>query len=330
MGSLSEDRLREAMAIWRRRERWSYKDGPEAERLSDKALQELTFVCEPEIEEAIRVFEEKGGCLFLDTVHYTGAMGAIVRKGVLRAAQSLRNKLGRNLLEYVKACVEEVLWEITAERKAKLERCRPDKLQEFLLLVPREVAASQLMLLGSEKRLELLEHLAQHLLHHSSEERVVLEFTPDREPEDKLLFLIWSLSMLASQHIKRSIQSSSTGDQVTTAISARGLSPSKNEQGEPINPIGPIFVRVADVLTGLPSNRIPASARSKKRLGISFGVNRGVIKRWKDHPEWEDLQVDIRPDGKGGVYWTFDLEALLRSIRIVKGEKRGRPPKNPY
>lgn len=72
-GECTRGRLQEAKAIWRRWERWGHKDGPGVARRSDEALRELTFVCEPEIEEAVNAFEKDGGRLFLDTAHYTGA-----------------------------------------------------------------------------------------------------------------------------------------------------------------------------------------------------------------------------------------------------------------
>ncbi len=297
-----------------------------AARRSDEALKDLTFVCEPEIEEAINAFEEDGGRLFLDTTHYTGAMGAIVRKGVLYAAQSLRNEPGRDLLEYVRASVEKVLWEIVAERKAKLERHTPEALLGFLSVVPREVAVSQFGLLGPEKRLDLLELIAQRLMQRSGQERLEIWFTPEHEPEDGLLFLAWYLLMIDAS--EPSVQDALARGQLKTVVRARGLSPPKNRRGEPVNPLGPILVKVYDVLTGLPNNEIPAPARSDTKLGISFNVDRAVIKRWKSHPEWEDLQVDTKPDGKGGVHYAFNLEALLRSVRIVQGQKRGRPPQD--
>ncbi len=297
-----------------------------AARRSDEALKDLAFVCEPEIEEAINAFEEDGGCLFLDTTHYTGAMGAIVRKGVLYAAQSLRNEPSRDLLEYVRASVEKVLWEIVAERKAKLERHTPEALLGFLSVVPREVAVSQFGLLGPEKRLDLLELIAQRLMQRSGQERLEIWFIPEHEPEDGLLFLAWYLLMIDAS--EPSVQDALARGQLKTVVRARGLSPPKNRRGEPVNPLGPILVKVYDVLTGLPNNEIPAPARSDTKLGISFNVDRAVIKRWKSHPEWEDLQVDTKPDGKGGVHYAFNLEALLRSVRIVQGQKRGRPPQD--
>ena len=97
----------------------------------------------------------------------------------------------------------------------------------------------------------------------------------------------------------------------------------KNKHGKPVNLAGPILVKVFDVLTGLPNNRIPAPARTNTRLGRTFDVDPDVIARWKRHPEWEQLRVNTKPNGKGGVQYTFDLDALLRSARIVMGKKRG-------
>jgi hypothetical protein len=101
----------------------------------------------------------------------------------------------------------------------------------------------------------------------------------------------------------------------------------RNSRGEPINLAGPIQARVYDVVTGLPNNGIPASARTNMRLGRTFGVDPDVVARWKNHSEWHKLRVNIRPNGEGGVYYTFDLDALLRSARIVTGCKRGPKPK---
>jgi len=108
----------------------------------------------------------------------------------------------------------------------------------------------------------------------------------------------------------------------------------KNKQNQPINLAGPLLVKVFDVLTGLPNNQIPAPARTNTRLGRTFNVDPDVIARWRQHPEWEQLHVTTKPNGKGGVQFTFDLDALLRSARIVVGKKRGPrakpPPEKPF
>ena len=82
-------------------------------------------------------------------------------------------------------------------------------------------------------------------------------------------------------------------------------------------------MKVFEALTSLPTIRIPAEASSKSKLGRSFGVSRKVIARWRQHPEWEKLHVEITPDDKGGLYYAIDRENQLRSARIATGIGRG-------
>jgi hypothetical protein len=148
---MSEHRLSKAMDIWRRWDRRSNDlASPSATRLADKHLNELAEFCAPEISQVLKASGD--GIVAERNVIRRVALG-----GVRRAAETLRDGHGRDLLEHVNVCVEEVLWEIIAERKAKLERHTPEALLKFLLLLPRDIAASQLALLGPEKSLDLLE-----------------------------------------------------------------------------------------------------------------------------------------------------------------------------
>jgi hypothetical protein len=161
----------------------------------------------------------------------------------------------------------------------------------------------------------------------------VVRLRLEQEPEDALLWLIWYLGRLHALEPAAKWAFTREGRPPQTFLlidpSDESSPQPQNKRGEPINLAGPALVKVYDVLTGLPNNQIQASARSNSKLGLSFGVDRAVIKRWREHPEWEELEVDVVLDGEGGVYFTVDFENHLRSVRIVSGKKRGPSSEHP-
>ena len=252
----------------------------------------------------------------------------VAEVGVREAAQTLRDEPGRSLLAHVKGCVADVLKQAVADQYKELRNLAPKQLLDTLLRLSRADVAWVLERISFDQRNGLVGELTRRELLYGGA-RLSLDL--DDAPEDDLLWLLWYIFQL---HKKDAGMQGLLAEKEVPTVMMVDLSGGKNPQprnsrGEPINLAGPILVKVFDRLTGLPNNEIPASARTNTRLGRAFNVDPDVVARWKKHPEWHELRVDIQPDDKGGVYHTFDLEALLCSARIVTGCKRGPKPKQP-
>lgn len=314
MESVAEDKHKAAVELVRRI-RLSKSGGREYEQ----TLRELVVLCAAEVSSGLR---EGGGILAWNTQDHTNAaVRHVAFKGVHRALGAIEDGARPpNFPEYVRACVAEVVQETKAEQEKSLRELKPQQIYDMVSRLARPGAASVLDRLSFHQRNGLVKLIHGQLGHKGT------RMWADREPEDHALWLVWYAFRLhmeepAAKKMLREDQDTPTGLMIDLSDE---LSPQpKNSRGEPINLAGPLLVKVFDVLTGLPNNRIPAPARSNTKLGITFGVDPGVIARWKDHPEWDELQVNIEPDGKGGVNYSFDLDALLRSARIVMGKKRG-------
>jgi hypothetical protein len=318
--SLPNGRPQEALDLWKRWERWSDKDGAMAKRRADKALHELAVFCTPEIAEALNTYKKSGKLVLLDVAESVHELAHIA---VLEAAQTLRDKPNRQLLVHVKDCAVEVLRETEAYQQEEARQLTPEQVVEMCTKRSRQYMAFVLEHLSFDQRNGLVVELMRRRLGPNG---MGLSLDLGNEPEDGLLWLLWYIFRL---HVEEAAASGLLAkDQETPTVllvnfsSETGPQP-RNSRGEPINLAGPILVKVFDMLTGLPNNRIPAPARSNTRLGRAFNVDPDVVARWKRHPEWHELRVNVEPDGEGGVHHTFDLDALLRSARIVMGCKRG-------
>jgi hypothetical protein len=315
MGSVAEDKHAQATRIVGKALRSRDKD-----RRYDDAVRELIELCADDIAEGLR---EGGGALALNTPQHTaGIIRELFYTSALRVINTAQIRRPANLPGYARACAAEVARQKRAAQEARLRELKAEEILTVALDLGRPGAASVLDRISFNQRNVLVELILRRLDHKG----MVMSLDLDHEPKDYLLWLVWYIFNL---HVETAAAQGllNAGKKIPTELiidlgGELGPQP-KNKDGQPINLAGPVLVKAFDVLTGLPNNRIPAPARSNARLGRTFGVDPDVIARWKRHPEWEELHVDIKPNGKGGVDITCDSEARIRSARIVMGLKRG-------
>jgi hypothetical protein len=285
----------------------------------DDAVRELIELCAEEIAEGLT---EGGGALTLSTAqHIVGITRQLAYASAGKVVGTARESRPTDLPQYVRTCAAEVARETRAAQEAWLRGLKPEQVLDVLLRWDRPGAASMLDRLSFDQRNELVKLILQHL----DRQGIAVSLVLNNEPKNYLLWLMWYAFRLHLEEpaAKRLIEDRETPTGLLIDLSGELGPQPKNKRGEPINLAGPILVKMFEVLTGLPNNRIPAPARSNTKLGITFSVDPDVIARWKKHPEWDELHVDTKPDGKGGVHYSFDLDTLLRSARIVMGKKRG-------
>jgi hypothetical protein len=323
MRSLSGNRPAQAMSIWRRWERLSGMTDKAATRRANEALGELAILCAPEIAQAFNEFKGSSSLLISDPELLVREVAEV---GVRKAAQTLRDEPGRLLLDHVKDCVTSVLKDAEAAQREELRNLAPDQLLDMVLRLARSDAASLLNCASFDQ----CSGLVVELVRRRSVKSGGLSLDVENEPEDDLSWLLWYIFRLHAEEASARglLEDKAHRTRVVLLVDPSGdTGPQpRNKHGEPINLAGPILVKVFDKLTGLSNNQMPAPARTNLRLGRTFGIDPDVVARWKRHPEWRDLRVNTEPDGEGGLHYTFDLEALLRSARIVTGHKRGPNP----
>jgi hypothetical protein len=311
------------MSIWRRWDRLSSMTDKAATRRANEALGELAVLCAPEIAQAFNEFKGSSSVLIFDPELFVREAAEV---GVRKAAQTLRDEPRRLLLDHVKDCVTGILKDAEADQHEELRNLAPEQLLDMVLSLARSDATSLL----NRASFDQCSGLVVELVRRRSVKSAGLSLDVEIEPEDELSWLLWYIFRLHAEEASARglLEEKARGTQVVLLVdfgSDTGPQP-QNKRGNPINLAGPILVKVFDQLTGLPNNRVPAPARTNMRLGRTFGIDPDVVARWKRHPEWRDLRVNTEPDGEGGLHYTFDLEALLRSARIVTGHKRGPNP----
>jgi hypothetical protein len=319
MGSVAEDKHAQATRFVGKARRSRGKD-----KRYDDAVRELIKLCADDIAEGLR---EGGGALALNTPQHTaGIIRELSYTSALRVIDTAQKRRPANLPRYARACAAEVARETRAAQEARLRELKAEEIFTVALDLGRPGAASLLDRISFDQRNALVELILDNLAQKGLTASSGLNLSLDREPSDYLLWLVWYIFNL---HVEEAAAQGflSADKKIPTELiidlgGELGPQP-KNKQGQPINLAGPVLVKAFDVLTGLPNNRIPAPAKSNARLGRTFGVDPDVIARWKRHPEWEELHVDIKLNGKGGVDITCDSEARIRSARIVMGLKRG-------
>jgi hypothetical protein len=289
----------------------------------DDAVRELIELCAQEIAEGLT---KGGGTLSFGPPQAKlqaeiAATRRLAFKSAWRVVSTARDKRPANLPKYVQECAAEVARQDRAEQEARLRGLEPEQVLNLLLPSDCVGAASLLDRLSFGQRNALIKLILSRL---GYEGILMLPLGP--EPDEHLLWLLWYAMRLhldepSAKKLLAEDQDTPVG--LTVDLGDKLPPQPRNSRGEPINLAGPILVKAFDVLTGLPNNQIPAPAKSDTRLGRTFSVDPGVIARWKSHPEWENLHVAVEPDGKGGVRCTCDLDAVLRSGRIVTGQKRG-------
>jgi hypothetical protein len=211
-------------------------------------------------------------------------------------------------LDHVKDCVTSVLNDVEADQREELRNLASDQLLDMVLGLARSDAAS---LLGRAS-FDQCSGLVVELVRRRSVKSAGLSLDVENEPEDELSWLLWYIFRLHAEEASARglLEEKAHGTPVVLLVEFGGdTGPQpQNKHSNPINLAGPI------------------PARTNTRLGRTFGIDPDVVARWKRHPEWRDLRVNTEPNGEGGLHYTFDLEALLRSARIVTGHKRGPNP----
>ena len=322
MGSLPEDdRLAQAMERWRRYDRLSSKQPDKA----DKALHDLAVFCAPEIAEAFNGFKKGGNIWVSDVEAFIRELAVIAAR---RAAQTLRDKPGRNLLHYVKRCVGDVLREREAEQRNRLRQLTAEQALGIATRLPRDQAAFVLDRLSQRQRHALIELVHRH---KGGEGRREISLNPRHEPKDALLWLVWYAARRNAEHplIERASTRENRPPQTFVLIDPGGKigTQRKNKRGEPIDLAGPMHAKTFAMLGRELSERgYPIKdPLGKPRIAKSLGVSRDIVRRYLKRA---DELPDPFPDG-GGVTIKFTLGDLLRSAQIAKGYERGPKPGRP-
>jgi hypothetical protein len=285
------------------------------------AVRGFIELCVNEIAEGLR---DGGGPLAFTPQHGAEIRRYLSYASAERVIGTAKEKRPTDLPKYVRECSAEVAREAKVEQYAKFRALNPEQILAMILRLSRLGSALLLDRLSLKQRNALVE-----LIHRrTGGQHVQLRLGDEHEPEDVRLWTIWYVGRLHTLEPQARKAFTKEGRPSVTCLlidpsGEFGPQP-KNNCGDPINLAGPALVKVFEALTSLPNNQLPAEARSNSKLGRSFGVSRMVIARWRKHPEWEDLQVETKPDGEGGLYYTIDRENHLRAARIVKGEDRGR------
>jgi hypothetical protein len=297
-----------------------------SDKRRDELVRELAALCAGEIFEGLR---DGGGVWeWNERRRMDATLRHIALAGVQRALDTLADTRPSDFPKHIRACTAEVTVRARERQEAEIDALTPQQIYDKVVSWPRPGAASLLDRLSFDQRTGLIALIIKRADTIPPAGALGLR----EEPEDHQLWLVWYAARL--QLLQPSVRHLIETDPNTPThflLDAGGeLGPQpKNKRGEPINLAGPLLVKVFDVLTGLPGNRIPAPARSNTRLGRTFNVHPDVIARWRQHTEWKNLRVNIVPDGNGGVRYTFDLRAVLISAQIVMGKKRGPLSKPP-
>jgi hypothetical protein len=319
MRSVADDKHKQFLRIWR--------DGYLGKKSHNAAVREIAELCRDDIENGLA--EARDLLVFGALEDGKRLIHRLICVGVDRALTTAQDKRPAYLPKYVQDCMEQVVREAIAVQETKLMAIQPEQVLKIVLRLSRLDAASVLDRLPFNQRNALIEHIHSQM----GGKRVKVQLGLENEPEDPLLWTVWYVGHLHALEPEAEQAFTKEGRRPQTCLlidlsGELGAQP-RNKFGEPINLAGPALVKVFEVLTRLPDNQIPAEARSHSALGRGFGVSHKVITRWREHPEWKELQVEITLDGKGGVYHTVNRENQLRSIRIACGDKRGPKPKQP-
>lgn len=310
MGSVANDKHAEALRLFKR---WRFQ-GVEGR---EKTLQEFAKFCAEEISAGLWA---GGGILVWNTQEDTErVIRYVALTGVRKALETTVSTHPPDLPRHVQVCVEAVVKETRAARETKLKELTSQQVYDLVQKLSRLGAASILHRLSFGQRQDFIAFIQRQVV-----DTYRLSLACEDEPEDYALWLLWYVGRLhAMDPTVRQLLDKEVPTVLTLDLNGELGPQPRNKKGEPINLAGPVLVKVFGVLTGLPTNDIPAPASSDTKLGLSFGVSRDVIKRWRTHPEWGDLKADITLDGKGGVRFSVDEENLQRSARIAIGHKRG-------
>jgi hypothetical protein len=329
--SLPEDRYKQALA-WCKAWQQVKAGAPRSGAMSDTEREELvvtklTELCAEEIIWALnddlvgRVF--CGIWLIVDYKNcragWTGD-ASVLRKGISRALQAKLNNEESDIVTLIRTSVAQ---ELAERRDERVERLRSQKAQNILsglLDLARhnqhDNAAIFMNHLTGSQRSDLAALLFDRLTDDPT-----IYIRMDREPQEPERWLLWYIYHSDFSPEKRQ----KMGDIPRHLIATRrGVVP-QNKRGGFVMPLGPMYAKVFDrqkremnKLGMLPKNP------GVKKIAEGLDADHSAVSRWLK----EDLPLTLEPDGKGGVYYNFNLKTINRCIELVRGGKRGPKPKN--
>jgi hypothetical protein len=290
-----------------------------------KIVSKLLELCGQEVFEAMAA--DTTGRVFCDLwlivspptgkIHFRGD-ARIVLAGMARALRSFgkRNDVATLVGEGIAA-------ELAERRDERVAALRKRKANEILPHLARGVSqglhgntAVHIDHLTEKQRNDLLAALRVHLREES-----VVYVRMDREPEDPHEWLFWYIlhSTLAKPEVKQSMGGIPRDVMIAPPRSVRT---SKKGEAGVIFPLGPMFAHVFKAQArelwqhGHPIKDYASIHRIAKSLKVKHGTAAAWLK--EELPE-----LVIEPDGRGGVYYSFKLSTVRRSMEIARGKKRG-------
>jgi hypothetical protein len=246
---------------------------------------------------------------------------SVLREGVSRALQAKLNNEESDIVTLIRTSVAQELAECRDER---VERLRSQKAQAILpgLLAltchnQHDNAAIFINHLTNSQRSDLAALLFDRL---TDDPAVYIRM--DREPQEPERWLLWYIyhSDFATPEKKDKLG----GIPKHLIATRRGAIP-QNKRGGFVMPLGPMYAKVFD-RQKREMNRLRMLPKNPgvKKIAESLDADHSAVSKWLK----ADLPLTLESDGKGGVYYNFNLKTINRCIELVRGGKRGPKPKN--
>lgn len=338
--SLEKDRHKLTLNFWRiwkdlrvgrQPEHWTSEV---IEQGKQKALIRLADLCQHELVEA--VLENRIGAGLLgfrgrrdgERVKVTGDF-ALLFGSVREAAETVTNYRQRAIHEHVKFCMAEKLACAVDNFNKWFNEADAKHLLPLFLSLPRYNTALLVTNLSGEQRSDLIALLHDQL---TDEPTIFLRMDEVGEPKKPELWLYWYLYLADLKKHREKFEEELGGVPRYLIATRRGAIPT-DKDGKLLDPLGPIHAKIYQRL-GRELNKHGhrfKEPESKSKLAKSIrthkdakGVDRSTLNRYLK----ADIPVPMDPDGEGGVYYDITSEAINQSIKVVRGQKRGRKPKN--
>jgi hypothetical protein len=297
-----------------------------------EALAELSRWCALEIFEAVGTDPASSGLCGIwidkdnDAKKYrlVGNVG-LVEQGLQRAVRAVLNDLlrdgtsdvGESVVSVVSGCIREE----RERRVTHLNEAKPRDLLAALVSTALLHAALLIQFLNPKQQKALRELLYRELGNRPRPLRLdVAPQLPDNPTlEQRYAWLHWYLWAM-EMHKPERRDALGEVPQYLFVVSGE---PPRNRAGELKDPLGPIHAKVWEQLGpeikkhGTTNINHP---HSKPRIARSLGVDRSTLERYLR----ADIGKEPRPDGKGGVSYTFTGEDVIRAIE--EGMRKPGPP----
>lgn len=246
---------------------------------------------------------------------------SIVVAGVSRAVRAALKHKDRSVGELVRS-----------EVASELAQRRDERIAVFRKLPAREILPR--LLVGLRNGLH--ENMTVHIDHLTGVQRsdlaallfdqltddLAIYIPMDRIPEEPTRWLLWYIyhSDFATPEKKDKLG----GIPKHLIATRRGAIP-QNKRGGFVMPLGPMYAKVFEKQKR-DMNRLGMLPKNPgvKKIAEGLDVDHSAVSRWLK----EDLPLTLESDGKGGVYYNFNLKTINRCIELVRGGKRGPKPKS--